>query len=174
MTIRNIKEVFERNRKLFSLKPEKGRTTSHSVSRITSGLSCEVKEGPWKFTVDLPEGAGGNNTGPTPGVLGRAAFGSCLAITCRLYAETRDLSIDHISVEVEADYDDAVMFGCSDERAGYTELRYTVQITSNESPDTIEKLISDAEKAGAYLDIFSNSVPCKRTINITKPVQNET
>jgi uncharacterized OsmC-like protein len=169
MTVRDIKEVFERNRKLFSLKPEKGRTTSHSTSRITSGLSCEVTEGPWKFTIDLPEGAGGENKGPTPGVLGRAAFGSCLAITCQLYARVRGLDVDHISVDVDADYDDAVMFRCSDERAGYTELRYTINITSNEPQDVIHKLIDDAEKAGAYLDIFRNQVPCKRELNIIKP-----
>lgn len=174
MITRNIKEIFQRNQKLFSLKPEKGRATSSSTSRITSGLICEVREGPWKFTVDLPEGAGGDNAGPTPGVLGRAAFGSCLAITCQLYAKARGLNVDHISVDVEADYNDAVMFGCSNERAGYTEVRYTVRITSSESPESLEKLISDAEKAGAYLDIFSNKVPCRRTIEITKPVNDET
>src|SRR5215831_16898808 len=75
-----IKSAIERSTKALSLKPSLGLGTGISKTKVVNGLYCEITEGKWKFFADMPEGVGGEATGPTPGVYGRAALGSCLAI----------------------------------------------------------------------------------------------
>ena len=80
MEAEKLKYSVERSIKALSLKPSLGIGTGISRTRIKNGLTCEIEEGKWKFVADMPESIGGNAEGPTPGVYGRAAFGSCLAI----------------------------------------------------------------------------------------------
>ncbi len=75
----------------------------------------------------MPAQAGGNATGPTPGVLGRAALGSCLAIGYVMRAAMMNIVFRSVEVEVQADYDDGALFGTSPGvPPGYTAVRYSV------------------------------------------------
>jgi hypothetical protein len=38
-----------------------------SRTRIHRGLTCEIEDGPWKLTADMPTQAGGDGAAPTPG-----------------------------------------------------------------------------------------------------------
>lgn len=89
-----IKLKFERNLKATILKPSLGMGTSVSTTKITNGLACQVTEGEWSVNVDMPSEMGGNNSEPTPGVFGRAALGSCLAIGYKLHASKMDIPIE--------------------------------------------------------------------------------
>ena len=75
-----IKNAFERVVKAFTAKPSLGLGTRKSTARLVNGLTCEITEGEWKLSADMAEAAGGNASAPTPGVYGRAALASCLAI----------------------------------------------------------------------------------------------
>ena len=70
----------ERSARALTLRPSLGRSTGVSRARVSNGLTCQIEEGPWKLVADLPAQVGGDAAGPTPGVLGRAALGSCLAM----------------------------------------------------------------------------------------------
>ncbi|NIV03707.1 MAG: OsmC family peroxiredoxin, partial [Calditrichae bacterium] len=48
---------------------------------------------------------GGNNQGPNPGIFGRAALGSCLAIGYMRWAAKLGVPISKIDIEVQTDYD---------------------------------------------------------------------
>ena len=89
----SIKTSIERTTKALALKPSLGQSTGISRTRITNGLSCEIQEGDWKLKADMPASVGGNNWGPTPGVYGRAALGSCLAIGYMMKAAIMNISI---------------------------------------------------------------------------------
>ena len=97
-----IKTACERSMKALKLKPSLGKGTGISKVRITNGLTCEIEEGKWRFKADMPEGAGGNSEGPTPGVYGRAALGSCLAIGYMMKAAQADIPISALQVEAIA------------------------------------------------------------------------
>ena len=88
-----IKLAVERTTRALSLKPSLGKGTGLSKTRIKNGLTCEIQEGNWKFLADMPESAGGNAQAPTPGVYGRAALGSCLAIGYMMAAAKKNISI---------------------------------------------------------------------------------
>ena len=75
-----IRAAFERNANTVSLRPAVGQKTYITKVRVHHGLTCDIEDGPWRLTADLPANCGGNEAGPTPGTLGRAALGSCLAI----------------------------------------------------------------------------------------------
>jgi len=128
-----IKTAIERTKKALSLKPVLGKGTGVSKVKITNGLTCEIQEGDWKFVADMPQSVGGNYLGPTPGVYGRAALGSCLAIGYMMKAAEMNIVIHSLEVEVQADYDDGALFGTTDKNIppGYLEVRYVVHIEAD-------------------------------------------
>jgi uncharacterized OsmC-like protein len=166
-----IKIALERCKKAFTLKPAMGSGTAISKVRMGNGLSCEVSEGNWKFSVDMPEGIGGNNSAPTPGVYGRAALGSCLAIGYMMKAAELGIPIKNLEVEVQADFDDGALLGTADKHIppGYLEVRYTITIESNAPEQTIMQMLDDGDKHSPYLDVFSRAQKCVRKINIVSP-----
>ena len=164
-----IKQAIERSVKALSLKPSLGQGTGISKTRIKNGLTCEIQEGNWKFFADMPESVGGNAMGPTPGVYGRAALGSCLAIGYMLQAAKMGIAIDLLEVEVQADYDDGALLGTVHTDPGYSEVRYTVSIESDATQDDIMKLLDEADKHSPYLDVFSRGQNCKRMLHIISP-----
>ena len=164
-----IKTALERSIKALTLKPSLGLGTGKSKTRVKNGLTCEIQEGNWKFVTDMPESVGGNAQGPTPGVLGRAAFGSCLAIGYMMKAAMMNIAVNALEVEVEADYDDGALLGTSNVAPGYLEVRYTVTIESDASEGHILKMIEDADEHSPYLDVFSRGQNCKREVHIISP-----
>lgn len=163
-----IRNALVRCKKAFTLKPAMGRETAISTIRMGNGLSCEINEGNWKFSVDMPEGIGGNNTAPTPGVYGRAALGSCLAIGYMMKAAELNIPIKNLEVEIQADFDDGALLGTADKNIppGYLEVRYTITIESDAPEETIMQMLDEGDKHSPYLDVFSRPQKCVRKVNI--------
>ncbi len=167
-----IKTAISRSIKALMLKPSLGLGTGISKTRITNGLTCEITEGNWKFTADMPESVGGHAAGPTPGVYGRAALGSCLAIGYMMYAAKANIAVEALEVEVQADYDDGALFGTTtDVQPGYLEVRYTITIESDAPEEDILKMIDEADIHSPYLDVFSRSQKCVRQVHIVSTKQ---
>jgi uncharacterized OsmC-like protein len=164
-----IKTALERSIKALTLKPSLGLGTGKSKTRVKNGLTCEIQEGNWKFVTDMPESVGGNAEGPTPGVLGRAALGSCLAIGYMMKASLLNIPITNLEVEVQADYDDGALLGTSNAAPGYLEVRYTITIESDAPEEDILRMIEDADQHSPYLDVFSRGQKCKREVHIVSP-----
>jgi len=164
-----IKVAVERSTKALSLKPSLGLGTGVSKTRIKNGLTCEIEEGNWKFLADMPESIGGNAQGPTPGVYGRAALGSCLAIGYMMMAAKMNIPVSSLEVEVQADYDDGALLGTADIAPGYTEVRYVVTIESEAAEEDILLMINDADRHSPYLDVFNRGHDCKREVHIISP-----
>jgi uncharacterized OsmC-like protein len=169
--IEKIKLAVERACKALSLKPSLGLGTGISKTRIKNGLTCEIQEGNWKFLADMPESVGGNAQGPTPGVYGRAALGSCLAVGYMIMAAKMNIPVNTLEVEVQADYDDGALLGTADANVapGYSEVRYTVTIESEAPEEEVLKMLNDADQHSPYLDVFGKKQNCKREVHIISP-----
>ena len=63
--------------------------------------TINVRQHEWH--ADEPIEHGGGDTGPTPGEMMLGALGSCMAITCKLYAERKGWDLQR--VEVKLDYE---------------------------------------------------------------------
>lgn len=169
-----IKIALARCKKAFTLKPAMGRDTAVSKIRVTNGLTCEISEGNWRLSADMPEGIGGNNTAPTPGVYGRAALGSCLAMGYMMKAAELNIPIKNLEVEIQADFDDGALLGTADKNVppGYLEVRYTITIESDAPQEKIMNMVDDGDIHSPYLDVFSRGQKCIRKINIITPKIN--
>ena len=168
-----IKTAFARVSETLSKRPAFGLGTGVSRATIKNGLTCEIREGSWTMVADMPEQAGGNGAGPTPGVFGRAALGSCLAIGYKMRAASKNIPVAGIEVEVQADYDDGALFGTApDVPPGYLEIRYVVTIESEAPQEMIIQLLDEADKHSPYLDVFKRSQTCLREVKIISQKYN--
>lgn len=161
--------AFERTARALAKRPSLGRSTAVSTALITDGLTCHIEEGPWRFTTDMPEQVGGAATGPTPGVLGRAALGSCLSIGYVLFAARAGVPLASVEVVVEADYDDGALFGTSDAPPGYLEVRYTVTVESDAPEADLLRVLDEADAHSPYRDVFGRGQTMHRTTHILAP-----
>jgi uncharacterized OsmC-like protein len=163
-----IRTAIERNKKVLTLKPALGRDTGISKVQITNGLTCEIREGNWTFMADMPQSIGGNNLAPTPGVYGRAALGSCLAIGYMMKAAELNIPVHHLEVEVQADFDDGALLGTAEKNIppGYLEVRYSINIESDAPQEEIMRMLNEGDAHSPYLDIFSRAQKCIRKVNI--------
>lgn len=162
----DIKNKFANCQKELALKPSVGIGTGISKTRIVNGLSCETREGNWLFKADMPTQVGGFDSASSPGALGRAALGSCLAIGYMMWASKLDVIIDSLEVEIQADYDDGGLFDTSDFPSGYSEVRYIVRIKSPASPAEIENLLNLGDEHSPYLDVFTRAQTCVREVEL--------
>jgi uncharacterized OsmC-like protein len=152
---KTIKRSIERNMKAVSLRPAIGQGTSITRATIVDGCTCTITEGPWRLVADIPKSEGGEDRGPTPGVLGRGALGSCLAIGIVMQAAAKDVPLDAVSVEVQADWDARGYLGLREDiPPGYTQVRVIVHIQSAAPEECLWEVVSAAERFSPYGDVF--------------------
>lgn len=164
----HLREQFERIEALLERAPERGRDTAVTKVRLRDGLACEIEEGPWKLVADMGRNVGGSESGPTPGVYGRAALGSCMAITYAMWGAKRDIPMDAIEVEIEADFDSGALFATADVPAGYSEVRALVRVESDAPEDTIQRLLDEADAHSPYVDVFTRGQKLTRSLRVTR------
>jgi len=162
-----IKDALERNVKVIEARPSVAQGTAITKVTLHPGLACDVEDGPWRLNVGMTEKYGGLNTGPNPGVYGRAALGSCLAITYAMWAARLEISVRSLTVEVRARYDARGELGVDDSiRPGYAEIVYVVTVDSDASDADIYRLLDTADSHSSWLDDLRNPVPVSREVRI--------
>jgi uncharacterized OsmC-like protein len=165
-----IRTAFERQSKAVTLRPGMGKGTAITRVRVSDGTTCAIEEGEWKMTADMNMKWGGSNAGPNPGVLGRGALGSCLAMAYMMWAARLDVPVTSLEVEIHADYDTRGMCGVDDDvPPGYPAIRYVVNVESPASETDVIRLLDTADSRCAYLDNFARAVPMEREVRVTKP-----
>ncbi len=173
-TAEDIGQIRRRIEAVVKNRPEFGKETDVSIARLTDGLACVTSEKSWTFECDMPDMAGGRNTGPTPGVLLRAALGSCLAMGYKIRACLLGIELTSVTVTVSSDSALAGMVDLeSDYRPGYSEIRYHVEIESSASESDIHRVINDADQLSPILDAFSNHNTARRTFELRRPTSSE-
>jgi uncharacterized OsmC-like protein len=162
-----IREAIERNVKAVSLRPGVARGTALTTAVLRPGLACTVTEGPYALSVGMTQKYGGLGDAPNPGVLGRGALASCLAIGYGMWAARLGVPCEAIEVEVQADYDVRGELGVSEEvRPGYGAMRYIVRVVSGSPEADVLRVIDTADRCSSYRDIFANGIPLTRSVEI--------
>ena len=103
----------------------------------------------------------GEGSAPTPGVLGRGALGSCLAMGIVQWAARMNVPINRLEIEVEVDWDARGYLGLSEDiPPGYTGVRINVNIDSPAGEKETHEVIDAAVRHSSYVDVFrrANSV----------------
>ena len=163
----HIRNAFGRMAHVFAKKPEAARDTSVMRARVVDGLHCEAREGDWRFSIDMPVEGGGSGAGPTPGVHGRAALASCLAIgysIClaigySICLARAGIAVRSLEVEVAADYDNRGLLGMDGVYPGYLGVRHTLYLDADASPEQLAQVIAEAQRCSPYLHVFADPQP---------------
>jgi uncharacterized OsmC-like protein len=163
-----IKTAMERACQAMEARESVGRGTAITRVRLDGPLHCTIEDGRWKFTASMAEKHGGTGAGPDPGVFGRGALGSCLAVGYAMWAARFGVELQSLQVEVQADYDVRGEYGVRNARPGYREIRFIVTVSSNASDEEVMRVLDQADAHSPYLDIFTNPQSLRRIIHINK------
>ncbi|HEY6358958.1 MAG TPA: OsmC family protein [Vicinamibacterales bacterium] len=162
-----IRITLERKAQEIALRPSAGQGTATTRVTLKPGLECDIEEGAWKLTAGIGEKRGGNNAGPNPGVLGRGALGSCLAIGYGMWAARLGVPIDALEVEVQADYDSRGELGIADDVSpGYVQVRYRVIVTSPAPEPDVQRVLDIADRYSPYRDVYARAQDVRRETTI--------
>ena len=166
--IEALRTAIDRNIKALSRRPSIGQGTAVTKVRIRDGCTADVEDGGWKLIADESVKDGGNGEGPDPGVFGRAALGTCVAMGYALWAAQLGVPVDGIEVDVHADYNAVGMYGVDDSVApGWGAMRYVVRIESSAPEADVMRVIDYADAHSPLLDDFARALPVTRDVQIT-------
>ena len=154
-----IKDAFDRMQHVFAKRPAVAAATATMRARIIDGLHCEAREGDWLFTLDLPVDAGGTNAGATPGVHGRAALDSCLAMSYSIKLARAGIEARSVEVEVQVDYDNRGLVVMDDIRPSYLNVMHTLYLDTDAPRDVVQPALEKAQRNSPYLDVFGQAQP---------------
>ena len=170
--IEKLRTAVERNIKAIRLRPSVGQGTAVTKVTIRDGCTADIEDGGWKLVCDESVKDGGNGEGPDPGVFGRAALGSCLAMGYAIWASVLGVPLTKIEVEVAADYDARGMFGVdASVPPGWPAMRYTVTIESPAPEADVMRVLDEADRISPLRDDFSRALPIEREVRITAPAR---
>ncbi|MDP2469791.1 MAG: OsmC family protein [Candidatus Palauibacterales bacterium] len=153
-----LRVALERNATAVAKRPFVGQGTATTTVKVLEGTRCEITEGPWRLITDMTPKYGGNSAGPTPGTLGRAALGSCMASAYVMWASRMGVPIHGLTVEVEADYDVRGELGVGPVSPAYSEVRCVVTVESDAPERDVCEVLRVADEHAAYLQIFTQPV----------------
>ncbi|MGD8495727.1 MAG: OsmC family protein [Gemmatimonadales bacterium] len=163
----DIKTKLERNVRAVTLRGSVGKGTATTTARLGDALSAEVTDGAFTLNVGMSEKYGGDGTGPNPGVFGRGALASCLAIGYAMWAARREVPIDELTVTVEADYDVRGELGVDDSiTPAYLAVRVNVHVVSPAPAAEVEAMLEHADRHSSWLHMYTDPIPVdiERTI----------
>ena len=165
-TAEKIRTALERSVRTIERRPSKAIGTAVTRVRVEEGMTCEIREGDWVLSADLPARWGGSERGPNPGVLGRGALGACLSMAYVRWAAEAGLPLDRLEVEIEADYDARGELGMADVTPAYTEVRWRVEVESPAPEEEVRRVFARAEERCPYLTVFADPAPMRRELVI--------
>lgn len=136
-----LAKAHQRSVEVLSARPDLAQVGNTVSARIEDGVTCKVKAGDHSLTVDLPDGAGGFDRGPTPSELVASALAACIAQGYVATAAHQEIQLDSVEVTVEGEFDARGMYGIDPEiSAGFAKLDYAASLQSPELPERIAEL----------------------------------
>jgi putative redox protein len=140
--------------------PDHASATFAADSHQVEGLRSEAKIRQFSLTVDEPASLGGTDAGPNPVELVLAALATCQEITYRAYATALGIPLDGVAVKLEGALDLRGFFAVKDGvRAGFNNVRGTVQLKSSAPAADLAKLKDVVDAHCPVLDILRAPVP---------------
>ncbi|MEM9180194.1 MAG: OsmC family protein [Pseudomonadota bacterium] len=166
-----IKSALERSVQVVTLKPARGQRTYTNIATVGAGTVCRSVEKDQEITVDVGKAMGGEDAGPSPSTILRAAFSSCLAIGIKLWASRLDVPIEHITVTVETDVDARGQLGvCDRASVGFEAIRIAVSVQSDADRDAVTRVIETSFAHSPLVEVFRNPQSIETALAIEAPV----
>lgn len=154
-----LRKAGNRSIEVLAARPDLAAVTNTAQARIDDGTVCTVQVGGHTLTLDLPHGAGGLDTGPTPSQTLTAAMAACLAQTYTAKAAMIGAELTGVEVKVEGDFDARGMYGIDPETpSGFQLFKYEVVVDSPEPDERIEEIHETVVRLSPLLDDLSRPI----------------
>ncbi len=145
--------------------PKQANAIFRANSQLTDGFLAKVNIRDFNFLSDEPDDLGGTDQGPNPVEYVLGAFAACQEIVIKAYATVLGVEVSSVRVEVEGDLDLHGFLNLSDERAGFTGVRYQTTIKTNETDtEKLKQLEQLSTTRCPVLDIIKNPVPLEGSV----------
>ena len=170
-----IAEATARAHDVFVQRPGAAHSTKSATARSAGDRwRTDVQVGSHALTVDQPAVLGGDNAGPNPGDLLRAALAACLAQTCVLHAHRFGVELHGVEVTVESDIDLRTTFGIAKDQApGFFAVRYTTTLTTDAPPERVQELVAFVESINPTLDDLRRGLDVSGCLVIRSPANDQ-
>ncbi|MCF6178890.1 MAG: OsmC family protein [Geopsychrobacter sp.] len=119
-------------------------------------------------TMDEPLELGGTDTGPNPVELLLAALGGCQEIVYRAYASVMGLKIERIEVHAKGYLDLRGLLNLADVPAGFSQVSFTTQVTSDEPEEKIKELAEMVERHCPVMDSLMRAVAVSGKVEVKR------
>ena len=166
-TTQRLKQAMERAIRTVTLRPERGQRSYRNVATLKDGTLCRVEEGGHSLIIDVGKGLGGEDAGPSPSAVLRAAMSSCVAIGVRQWAALSGVDVESVQVIIDTEIDARGQLGVSEnEPAGFKSVKLSIHIASAAPPEVLEDIVSRSLAHSPLMDVFLNPQPVERRISI--------
>jgi uncharacterized OsmC-like protein len=163
----SIKTALERAANTVAAKPAVGQRTYVSTAVVEDGLTCRVREKDHFLTADLPPSMGGENKGPSPSTLLRAALSSCVAMGVKMWAARHGVALERVEVRVETDVDARGQFGvAADVTPGFQGFLTHIAVVSPAPPDRIAEIVETSLRFSPLIDALRQSQAIETKLRI--------
>lgn len=99
-----------------------------------------------KFPIDEPTERGGTNLGPTPTETLVSAFIACTNVIGHKCADSLDIDIGHLNIDVECDFDRRGVTLAEEVDVPFKTIRMKVKYDGSASADDISRLLPEVAK----------------------------
>lgn len=165
-----IKEALDRASNTISLKPSVGQRVYTNTAVVESGVACRMQEKNHVLTADLHAAMGGEDLGPSPSAIFRAALSSCIAIGVKMWAARKDVEVGQIGVKVETDVDARGQFGLADDiPPGFSAIRIYVHVDSTADPARVREVVDLSLRLSPLMDAITRPQVLETHVSVAAP-----
>jgi uncharacterized OsmC-like protein len=163
---RGSAEAFDRLKSSVARAPSEGAGRFSTIMEWRSGTRSVTRARGFVIDTDEPEILGGGDAAADPMELLLAAMGSCIAVGWAKQARLRGVELRSVRVSVEATYDlRGHLDLATDVRAGFSALRYTVDVDCDADDAVLAEIKQAAERTSPLFDNLLNATPVRGSVN---------
>ena len=127
--------------------PATAKVTLHAEGRLGEGLSCSVATGRALVEAGLHPATGGSGLQACSGDMLLQALVACSGVTLNAVATAMGITLRDARLRVEGDLDFRGTLGVvKDAPVGFTQIRLTISLDTNATPEQVQKLIQLTER----------------------------
>lgn len=127
--------------------PAHARVTLHAESTGSDGIACKLATSKGMIEAGLHPATGGSGLQACSGDMLLEALVACAGVTLQAVATAFGVTLTRSTVRAEGDLDFRGTLGVAkDAPVGFDHIRLTFDIAGDASPETLQKIVSTAER----------------------------
>ena len=146
-----IKASLERLELALETRPSFGHDTTRNRAVMGDSFKTECREDETEWVADMPTGVGGTQSGPTPGVFGRACLASCIVMGIRIAAERRGVRLDKVTADLSMDWDSRGLFGMDDVSPGPFNVAVNLNLAGDAREEVLNEIVAEGMRHSPWV-----------------------